>query len=69
VCFRSALVRDLCRPEFSVFDGVQGSNATQMNNYSAGGSPAEGCKIIVKAALEKEGRTGVFIHKDGDYPW
>ncbi|KAJ7342969.1 oxidoreductase [Mycena albidolilacea] len=46
-----------------------GSNATQMNNYSAGGSPAEGCKIIVKAALETEGRTGVFIHKDGDYPW
>jgi hypothetical protein len=40
-----------------------------MNNYSAGGSPAEGCKIIVKAALETEGRTGVFIHKDGDYPW
>ncbi|KAJ7327869.1 hypothetical protein DFH08DRAFT_816043 [Mycena albidolilacea] len=45
------------------------SNATQMNNYGAGGSPAEGCKIIVKAALEKKGRTGVFIHKDGDYPW
>jgi hypothetical protein len=32
-------------------------------------SPAEGCKVIVKAALEIEGRTAVFFGKDGDVPW
>ncbi|KAJ7257547.1 hypothetical protein B0H12DRAFT_1218443 [Mycena haematopus] len=46
-----------------------GYNATNLNQYKGTMSPAEGCKVIVKAALETEGRSGVFIHKDGDYPW
>ncbi|KAJ7169384.1 hypothetical protein C8R43DRAFT_1156051 [Mycena crocata] len=47
-----------------------GLNATAGTGYiSAGMSPADGCKVIVKAALEKEGRTGVFFNKDGDLAW
>ncbi|KAJ6585229.1 hypothetical protein B0H19DRAFT_1227716 [Mycena capillaripes] len=46
-----------------------GYNATKLNNYTGTMSPAEGCKIIVQTALEKEGRTGVFFSKDGDAPW
>jgi len=46
-----------------------GFNATNLNNYAGTMSPADGCKVIVKAALEKEGRTGVFFNKDGDNPW
>jgi len=46
-----------------------GFNATHLNNYAGTMSPAEGCKVIVKAALEKEGRTAVFFNKDGDLPW
>ncbi|KAJ7118509.1 hypothetical protein C8R43DRAFT_1241862 [Mycena crocata] len=47
-----------------------GLNATAATGYtSAGMSPADGCKVIVKAALEKEGRTGVFFNKDGDLAW
>ncbi|KAJ7134903.1 hypothetical protein C8R44DRAFT_771779 [Mycena epipterygia] len=48
---------------------VQGWNSTKLNNYSGPMSPAEGCKIIVKTALEKEGRTAVFFNKDGDLKW
>ncbi|KAF8212789.1 hypothetical protein K438DRAFT_1957392 [Mycena galopus ATCC 62051] len=46
-----------------------GHNVTNLSQYTGGNSPADGCKVIVKAALETEGRTGVFIHKAGDYPW
>ncbi|KAJ7257551.1 hypothetical protein B0H12DRAFT_1322819 [Mycena haematopus] len=46
-----------------------GHNTTNLSKYTGVMSPAEGCKVIVKAALETEGRSGVFIHKDGDYPW
>ncbi|KAF7364848.1 Short-chain dehydrogenase/reductase family protein [Mycena venus] len=46
-----------------------GFNATNLNNYAGTMSPADGCKVIVKAALEKEGRTGVFFNKDGDNQW
>ncbi|KAJ6468890.1 short chain oxidoreductase [Mycena sanguinolenta] len=46
-----------------------GYNATNLNNYAGTMSPADGCKVIVKAALEREGKSGVFIHKDGEYPW
>jgi hypothetical protein len=31
--------------------------------------PADGCKVIVNAALQKEGRSGVFFDKDGDVAW
>ncbi|KAF7314532.1 Short-chain dehydrogenase/reductase family protein [Mycena kentingensis (nom. inval.)] len=31
--------------------------------------PADACRIIVKTAMESEGRTGVFFDKDGDIPW
>ncbi|KAJ6533630.1 hypothetical protein B0H19DRAFT_444488 [Mycena capillaripes] len=55
--------------EIRVVSICPGYNATNLNNYAGTTSPAEGCKVIVKTALEKGGRTGVFIHKDGDYPW
>ncbi|KAJ6585284.1 hypothetical protein B0H19DRAFT_417803 [Mycena capillaripes] len=46
-----------------------GMNATKMNNYAGTRLPSEGCKVIVKAALEKEGRTGVFFNEEGDIAW
>ncbi|KAJ7140833.1 hypothetical protein C8R44DRAFT_866523 [Mycena epipterygia] len=46
-----------------------GFNATRLNGYTGTMSPADGCKIIVKTALEKEGKTAVFFNKDGDTPW
>ncbi|KAJ7936857.1 hypothetical protein B0H13DRAFT_2649292 [Mycena leptocephala] len=47
-----------------------GLNATNLNNYiSVGGNPADGCKVIVNEALAKEGKSSVFIHKDGEYLW
>ncbi|KAJ6468930.1 short-chain dehydrogenase/reductase SDR [Mycena sanguinolenta] len=46
-----------------------GYNATNLNKYAGTMSPADGCKVIVKAALKTEGKNGVFIHKDGEYPW
>ncbi|KAJ7689181.1 hypothetical protein B0H17DRAFT_643756 [Mycena rosella] len=47
-----------------------GYNATNLNNYGSGAmSPAEGCMIIVKTALEKEGRSGVYFNKHGDLAW
>ncbi|KAJ7451613.1 hypothetical protein FB451DRAFT_1409700 [Mycena latifolia] len=46
-----------------------GFNATNLNHYTGTMSPAEGCKVIVNAALEKEGRSGVFFDKDGDKKW
>ncbi|KAJ7451607.1 hypothetical protein FB451DRAFT_703071 [Mycena latifolia] len=46
-----------------------GYNATNLNNYAGTMSPTEGCKVIVDAALEKEGKSGVFFNKDGDVKW
>ncbi|KAJ7630214.1 putative short chain dehydrogenase family protein [Roridomyces roridus] len=47
-----------------------GLNATNFTNYvKVGANPADGCKVIVKEALAKEGKTSVFVHKDGKYPW
>jgi len=46
-----------------------GYNATNLNNYAGTMAPSEGCKVMVKAALEKDGKTRVFIHKGGEYPW
>ncbi|KAJ7624796.1 short-chain dehydrogenase/reductase SDR [Roridomyces roridus] len=47
-----------------------GWNSTNLNHYNErAGNPAEGCKVIVREALAKEGKTSVFIHKDGEYPW
>ncbi|KAK7017725.1 short-chain dehydrogenase/reductase family protein [Favolaschia claudopus] len=46
-----------------------GYNATKMNGFAGTMDPADGCKIIVKTALAKEGRSGVFINKDGDVKW
>ncbi|KAJ7274113.1 hypothetical protein C8J57DRAFT_1178256 [Mycena rebaudengoi] len=46
-----------------------GFNKTNLNDYTGTGDPADGCMVIVKAALEKEGRTGVFFNKDGDMEW
>jgi hypothetical protein len=48
---------------------VLGFNKTNLNDYTGTGDPADGCMVIVKAALEKEGRTGVFFNKDGDMEW
>ncbi|KAJ7069608.1 short-chain dehydrogenase/reductase SDR [Mycena amicta] len=46
-----------------------GFNSTRINNFAGTMAPSDGCKIIVKTALEKEGRTGAFFNKDGDIPW
>ncbi|KAJ6584108.1 short chain oxidoreductase, partial [Mycena vulgaris] len=46
-----------------------GYNSTNLTAYAGTMAPAEGCKIIVKTALEKEGRSGVFFDKDGDVEW
>ncbi|KAJ7738387.1 hypothetical protein B0H16DRAFT_1891400 [Mycena metata] len=46
-----------------------GYNATNLNNYAGTMDPADGCKIIVTTALEKEGKSGVFINKDGYVEW
>ncbi|KAJ6468800.1 hypothetical protein C8R45DRAFT_1167453 [Mycena sanguinolenta] len=54
---------------FGVDDGFPGYVATNLNNYAGSMSPADGCKVIVEAALETEGKSGVFVHKDGEYPW
>ncbi|KAJ6584113.1 hypothetical protein DFH09DRAFT_1075709 [Mycena vulgaris] len=46
-----------------------GFNATNLNHYTGTMSPTEGCKVIVNTALEKGGRSGVFINKEGDVKW
>ncbi|KAJ7079778.1 short-chain dehydrogenase/reductase SDR [Mycena belliarum] len=46
-----------------------GYNATNLTKYSGGMRPAQGCKIIVREALAKEGRSGVYFDKDGDIEW
>ncbi|KAJ7133504.1 hypothetical protein C8R44DRAFT_870885 [Mycena epipterygia] len=43
--------------------------STRINNHTGTMSPAEGCKIIVAAALETEGRTAVYFNKEGDLGW
>lgn len=40
-----------------------------MNQYSGKMDPADGCKVIVKTALEKDGKSGVYINKDGTLEW
>ncbi|KAJ7240598.1 hypothetical protein C8J57DRAFT_1478202 [Mycena rebaudengoi] len=46
-----------------------GHNKTNLNNFTGGDTAEEGCMVIVRAALEKEGQTAVFYNKDGDLPW
>ncbi|KAJ6501884.1 hypothetical protein C8R45DRAFT_603880 [Mycena sanguinolenta] len=46
-----------------------GYNATNLNNYRGTMDPRDGCKVIVSAALEKEGKSGVFFNKDGELQW
>ncbi|KAJ7602283.1 hypothetical protein B0H17DRAFT_1222810 [Mycena rosella] len=46
-----------------------GYNATNLNQYAGTMDPADGCMVIVKEALAKEGRSGVFFGKDGDKKW
>ncbi|KAJ7490595.1 short-chain dehydrogenase/reductase SDR [Mycena latifolia] len=43
--------------------------STNLNGHTGIMSPAEGCKIIVNAALETEGRIAVFFNKEGDLGW
>ncbi|KAJ7121137.1 hypothetical protein C8R44DRAFT_736818 [Mycena epipterygia] len=45
-----------------------GFNATNVDGYTGASDPADGCKIIVEAALEKGGRSGVFFNKKGNLP-
>ncbi|KAJ7758128.1 putative carbonyl reductase [Mycena maculata] len=53
----------------SVCHILLGFNATNLNRYTGTGNPADGAQVIVKEALAKEGKTAVFVHKDGEYPW
>ena len=46
-----------------------GYNATNLNNYHGTMDPRDGCKVIVSAALEKGGKSGVFFNKDGEVQW
>ncbi|KAJ6508415.1 hypothetical protein C8R45DRAFT_1208096 [Mycena sanguinolenta] len=46
-----------------------GHNATNLNNYAGRMDPADGAKVIVEAALAKEGKSGVFFNKDGELKW
>ncbi|KAJ7624790.1 hypothetical protein FB45DRAFT_1030918 [Roridomyces roridus] len=47
-----------------------GLNAMNLNSYvEAGASPADGCKVIVKEALTKDGKTSIFVHKGGEHLW
>ncbi|KAJ7488285.1 hypothetical protein FB451DRAFT_1226903 [Mycena latifolia] len=47
-----------------------GFNATQLTGYAAGTiSPTDGCKIIVRTALETEGQSGVFINEERTAKW
>ncbi|KAJ7078548.1 3-oxoacyl-reductase [Mycena belliarum] len=46
-----------------------GFNATKLNGYTGTMQPSEGAKFIVKNALEKDGKSSVFIHANGEYPW
>ncbi|KAJ7195525.1 short-chain dehydrogenase/reductase SDR [Mycena pura] len=45
-----------------------GSNATNLN-YAGAMDPADGCKVIVRAALEKDGKSGIYFNKDGEVKW
>ncbi|KAF7364044.1 Short-chain dehydrogenase/reductase family protein [Mycena sanguinolenta] len=38
-----------------------GYNATNLNNYRGTMDPKDGCKVIVSAALEEGGKSGVFF--------
>ncbi|KAJ6562323.1 hypothetical protein B0H19DRAFT_1259908 [Mycena capillaripes] len=55
--------------EIRVVSICPGYVKTRMNNNTGTMSPAEGCKIIVAAALEREGRTGAYFSKEGDLEW
>jgi hypothetical protein len=44
-------------------------NKTNLNKYTGKMDPVDGCKVIAEAALATEGRTAVFLDKDGDVPW
>ncbi|KAJ7751759.1 short-chain dehydrogenase/reductase SDR [Mycena maculata] len=46
-----------------------GYNRTQGTNYIGTGDPADGCKVIVAAALETGGRTGILLNKNGVFEW
>ncbi|KAJ6621766.1 hypothetical protein B0H10DRAFT_2015663 [Mycena sp. CBHHK59/15] len=64
-----ALQEELKGSGIRVVSICPGHNATNLNHYTGALPPAEGCKIIVKTALEKEGKSGVFINKAGEIPW
>jgi len=49
--------------------GAQGLVVTKLSDHSGSVQPEDGCKIIVKTALEKEGRTAVFFSKEEDLEW
>ncbi|KAJ6508414.1 short-chain dehydrogenase/reductase SDR [Mycena sanguinolenta] len=46
-----------------------GYNATNMNNYAGTMDPADGCKVIVQTALDKDGKSGVFLDRNGEVQW
>ncbi|KAF7314526.1 Short-chain dehydrogenase/reductase family protein [Mycena kentingensis (nom. inval.)] len=47
-----------------------GPTSTNLNGFHpAGADPAVSCEVMVKAALEENGRTAAFFNKNGDHPW
>ncbi|KAJ7136978.1 hypothetical protein C8R44DRAFT_869061 [Mycena epipterygia] len=45
-----------------------GFTATNLNGYTGTAEPTEACEVIVSAALEKEGKSGVWFNKEGPLP-
>ncbi|KAF7292808.1 Short-chain dehydrogenase/reductase family protein [Mycena indigotica] len=46
-----------------------GYNTTNITGYAGDLHPSEGCKIIVRTALEQTGTTGVFFKASGPIEW
>ncbi|KAK7024724.1 short-chain dehydrogenase/reductase family protein [Favolaschia claudopus] len=53
----------------SIDPGFNATALTKDTTQSGAGDPRDGCKIMVEAALATEGKSGVFITKDGEVPW
>ncbi|KAF8193273.1 hypothetical protein K438DRAFT_1969757 [Mycena galopus ATCC 62051] len=46
-----------------------GFNQTNLNNYMGTMKPEDGAKVMVEAALAKNGKSGVFFNEEGEVEW
>lgn len=56
-------------PDMRVVVVTPGYCATEMNGNTGTNTPQSGAEIIGKAALDKDGKTGIFICEGGIFPW